>query len=384
VKIVHLTSLHPPDDNRIFKICRSIASAGRVVSLIVPTDKDCVIDGVAIKAVPRVLTRWKRMLCTTWQVYRRAVHEQADIYQFHDPELIPVGLALRWFSKCEVIYDVHENVPEQILSKPYIPRLVRKAVAAAYDRFERYSAKKFSAIVTTNEDISERFSCIADRVVAIHNYADNGEFSRPGETDDSRYESGLVLHSAASERTSFPAVLRALEWVPNDVAIKLLVTAVTADEADAVAQGVQRSPSRRIEVLGVLAREDFARLLSQCAVSIVLYNEQRNHSGIRANRFYESLAAAAPVITPDFPEWRTTVESIGCGLTVNPTDSRAIAGALQYLLTHPAEAAAMGKRGRCAFLQEFDWIRERGRLLQLYDTLLASGQPTEEIAVTTT
>jgi glycosyltransferase involved in cell wall biosynthesis len=115
---------------------------------------------------------------------------------------------------------------------------------------------------------------------------------------------------------------------------------------------------------------------------MVLYNEPRNHSGIRANRFYESLAAAAPVITPDFPEWRASVESIGCGLSVDPTDPRAIADALQFLLSHPEEAAAMGKRGRHAFLKTFKWTREKEKLLELYDELLNEGLPISGVTAT--
>jgi len=94
------------------------------------------------------------------------------------------------------------------------------------------------------------------------------------------------------------------------------------------------------------------------------------------------LAAAAPVIVPNFPEWRAIVESIGCGLTVDPEDPEAIAGALKYLLTHPQEAAAMGKRGRRAFVQKFDWARETDKLLQLYDDLRPVGRTDREVAIT--
>ena len=383
MKITHLSSVHPPDDNRVFKMCKSVARTGRQVSYVVPADGDSFVDGVAIKAVPMVSARWKRMLWTTWRVYRRAVQERADIYQFHDPELIPAALALRILAKVEVIYDIHENVPEQILSKEYIPRGLRRLVSTAYDRFERYCASKLSAIVTANEDINERFLEVTDRVVAIHNYADDEEFRDVPETDESRYAYGVIFHCAASERTSFPAVLQALELLPADLEFKLEVTGCTASEARATAEWLQRFPSRRIEVLGLLDRNELAKAFGKCAVSIVLYNEPRNHSSIRSNRFYESLAAAAPVIAPSFPEWRAAVDSIGCGLTVSPTDPQEIANALQYLLTHPREAAAMGKRGRRASLGQFDWSRENEKLVQLYETLLPASKATEGMAVTT-
>jgi glycosyltransferase involved in cell wall biosynthesis len=65
---------------------------------------------------------------------------------------------------------------------------------------------------------------------------------------------------------------------------------------------------------------------------------------------------------------------------VDPTNPESIAEAIQYLLNHPEEAAAMGLRGRQAVLEKFNWTREEPKLLQLYAQLLdgaLSGGPGE-------
>jgi glycosyltransferase involved in cell wall biosynthesis len=320
------------------------------------------------------------MLYTTWQVYRRSLKEGAQIYQFHDPELIPVGLALQLLHNRQVIYDVHENVPDTILGKSYIPAPLRKVIAATFDQFERRAAKKFSAIVTANEDISERFMN-SKRVVAIHNYAESEEFADFSH-DTSRYESGLVFHSAASKRTAFPAVVRAIELIPATFKLQLIASGVTSGEADAAAREVPKSLAHRISAIGKVSREEMVQTCLRCAVSLVFYAESRNHSSIRANRLFESMAAAAPVIVSDFPEWRALVESLGCGLAVNPSSPQAIAEAIQYLLSHPAEAAEMGRRGRQAFLRSFNWTHESNRLLELYDVLVAGRSSPETVTVT--
>lgn len=381
MRITHLTSVHPADDNRIFKLCRSVARANQTVSYVVPADADAFVDGVAIKAVSASASRLGRMLGTTWRVYRRSLEENAQIYQFHDPELIPVGLALELLHDRHVVYDVHENVPDTILGKDYIPRPLRKVIAATFDQFERHAAKRFSAIVTANEDISERFKNSRNRVLAVHNYAEAEEFvdSSP---DTCRYESGLVFHSAASERTAFPAVVRAIELIPSKLNIKLIASGVTTAEGDAATRLVPSSISHRICAVGKVSREEMVRTYLRCAVSLVFYAESRNHASVRANRLYESLAAAAPVIVSDFPEWRAMVESIGCGLAVNPSSPQEIAEAIQYLLAHPTEAADMGRRGRQAFLQSFSWTHESNRLLELYDMLIVEGPSTKAVTAT--
>jgi glycosyltransferase involved in cell wall biosynthesis len=82
------------------------------------------------------------------------------------------------------------------------------------------------------------------------------------------------------------------------------------------------------------------------------------------------MAAGIPVIASDFPLWREIVGGIGCGLLVDPLKPSEIAKAIEYLLTHPAEAEQMGRRGREAVEKSFNWECEERKLLQFYGGLL--------------
>jgi hypothetical protein len=56
----------------------------------------------------------------SWRRYRAAKRQNADIYQFHHPDLIPAGLLLKLSGK-KVIYDTREFYPDKILSMRWIP-----------------------------------------------------------------------------------------------------------------------------------------------------------------------------------------------------------------------------------------------------------------------
>jgi glycosyltransferase involved in cell wall biosynthesis len=77
-----------------------------------------------------------------------------------------------------------------------------------------------------------------------------------------------------------------------------------------------------------------------------------------------------PIVASNFPLWKDLIDDIGCGITVDPLNVDAIAEAITWILDHPAEAAAMGERGRRAVLEKYNWDTEAQRLLALYQKLL--------------
>src|SRR5712691_5091711 len=116
-KVCILSSIRPATEHRMLsKEGASLVRAGYRVSIIAPHSHDEVISGIAIKAVHKFTSRLARMVGTTWCVYREALRQRADVYHFHNTELIPVGWLLKLHGKC-VLYDVREDTPADIRDK---------------------------------------------------------------------------------------------------------------------------------------------------------------------------------------------------------------------------------------------------------------------------
>src|SRR5690606_23687285 len=97
MKVCHLTSVHPGEDISILiKECQTLQRAGHEVFLIVANEETRSYNGVQIIGVKSEATnRISKMIKGPSKVYQAALEINADVYHFHDPELIPIGLLLK-------------------------------------------------------------------------------------------------------------------------------------------------------------------------------------------------------------------------------------------------------------------------------------------------
>src|SRR5215813_1809949 len=166
-KIVHLTSVHSALDPRIFKKeCRSLARAGFDVTVIGPHPESTVTEQVRIRPVKKYRSRIARMTRTAWHVFQQARSLDADVYHFHDPELIPVALLLRSSGK-KVVYDIHEDYPKDILFKEYLPSWSRGWISEMAARIEAAACRHFSALVSVSPSIADRLRTTNSQTVIV-------------------------------------------------------------------------------------------------------------------------------------------------------------------------------------------------------------------------
>ncbi len=170
MKVCHLTSAHPQEDIRIFlKECVSLANAGYETYQISCGDTYDKFGVHLIGVGEQQRTRKDRMLKTSKKVYNAAVKLNADIYHFHDPELLPYGLKLKRFGK-KVIFDSHEDVSAQILDKQWIPKSFRKIVSMIYKAYETYVVKRIDAVVAATPHIAKTFRNRCKKIIVVNNF----------------------------------------------------------------------------------------------------------------------------------------------------------------------------------------------------------------------
>ena len=367
MKVAHLTSAHPRDDTRIFfKQCSSLALHGHDVVLIVSDGAgDTIRNGVRIIDVGRSDGgRLSRMMRSTQRVFSAAIRADADLYHLHDPELIPHGLLLKRRGK-KVVFDAHEDVPLQILAKHYLRPGLRKTIASVFSRFEKYACAKFDGVVAATNQIELKFSMFGIPSATVRNFPIADELfaitaERPP-TKDICYVGSIAGIRGIRE------MVRALELTDQPVRLNLVGE---FSESDTAAEVSGYPGWARVNNLGLQDRAGVREALSRSLAGLVILHPTANYLESLPIKLFEYMSAELPVIISDFPLWRKMLARANCALFVDPLNPKAIAQAIDALVTDPKMAAQMGQNGRRLIETQFNWASEESTLLDFYGRIL--------------
>lgn len=363
VRVAHLTSVHPTFDTRIFhKECATLAAAGYDVSLVVAGGTTAEEHGVHVVGVPRATGRVGRAALGTIRVGRAAWRTGASVFHFHDPELLPLGLALRLTGR-KVVYDAHEWVKGDVGSKPYLAPWLAKLLGATVGGVEQVAARVLTHTVAATPFIASQFP--AGRTTVVGNFPDLRELdAAPPSSPDERVATRGVYIGGLNDERCGPEILAAV------TAARAIDPRLHLVMGGSIDDGLRPQDVDGIEHRGMLNRTQVVEVMNTAAFGLVLLRPLPNCIDALPTKFFEYLAAGVPAIVS-----RTTVniaritEEVGCGLVVEGEDPASIARAMVQLAADPAEARAMGERGAVAVRERYNWSPEGAKLVALYDRI---------------
>ncbi len=364
-KVVHLTSLHPARDPRIYeKECTALAAAGHEVHLLVPqagdeeyTEEKIHLHGLDIP----VHKRLQRLYQAWFKLYRKALALQAELYHIHDPELLPVARRLKQKGK-HVIYDAHEDLPRQLLSKAWLPAWCRPFLARRIEQIENFFAASLDAVVTPTPHLQQRFARVNPRSVQVANFTRTEQFE-------------VIPFAERAKKIIYVGTLLEVRGIAE-----MVIAAARAGyplhlagnwHSEAYKNYCESLPEwDNVHFHGYIGPEQKRQLFNDSRIGLVLLHPIENYLQAWPVKLFEYMAAGLPVIASDFPLWKEIVEGNQCGLCVNPKSEGQIAQAIRQLMENDASSEAMGKRGHKAVQEKYHWESQAANLLQLYDEIL--------------
>lgn len=362
MKICHLTSVHQPLDVRIFhKECSSLARAGYNVFILHPGKLNEVKNGVTVIGLSlEVKGRLQRMTTVVDKIFERAIELNASVYHLHDPELIRIGKKLLKKGK-KVIYDAHEDLPRQISGKDWIPSGARKVVSSLVEKAENNFVRKTTAVVAATPFIASRFRKINSNTIDVNNFPIIEEFKK---SSKERNRNEICYIGSISRIRGIFELVTALE--KTNVTLNL---AGTFEDKETEAGLKKLKGWSKVRFHGYVGRDAVNEILCSSSIGIVTLYPQVNYLDSLPIKMFEYMAAGIPVISSDFPYWKKIVESVKCGVTVNPKNSDDIAAAVNNMIANIQQMQQFGMNGRKAVEEKFNWKNEEKKLIQLYESL---------------
>jgi glycosyltransferase involved in cell wall biosynthesis len=263
-----------------------------------------------------------------------------------------------------VIYDVHEDVPKQILNKKWIGSLyLRKIVAFFVDILEKISAKTINGIVCATESISQRFP--KHKTITLRNLPILKIIDDILPASSAKNKPIIIYAGGLTRIRGIREIIQSMEYINEKAELWLLGNWESdkfKEECEAVKGWV------KTKYLGFKPLEEVYSLMKSAEIGISILYPVKNYLTSLPVKTYEYMACSLPVIMSDFPYWKEIFGDFA--LFANPNNPEDIAQQILFLLEHKDRATELGKKGREFAETRYNWETESKKLLKLYQTIL--------------
>lgn len=381
VKICMVTSIHPDFDARIYKMASCIAENGYDIDLVCPWNIDPgKKDGIHFLPFKKVDKRSRRYknYSSIWKLIHS---KEYDIYHFHDLDLLPVFMLFKLLRNKHVIYDMHENYPEEMLSKPYLPSYLKPFVAAGVHLLEWTGIRLIKNMVIVEEGQAERYGGKGINAILVRNFASK-KIADERLDNYSQRENAVIFtgsHYESNGSLLFLEIARIVCGRKPDVRF-YCINRFGNNES------LRQEMHRRIQEYGL---ENSVRFLPNVRPQAVMEHlniakialaptlDLPRHRKAIPNKLFEYMAAGVPVVASNLPYNKQFIQDTGCGYIADPSNPEDFAEKVLCLIENSELACEMSLKGIETFNATFNWESEMKELFKLYDQLNTRNYNTE-------
>lgn len=369
-----LTSVHNPDDNRVYyKEVQSISRFHFNVIYMAPGQKERTDGNITYVNVIKPDRKLKRML-GFYRIYKQAKAFHCDIYHFQDAELILVGLLLKYFARAKVIYDVHEDYPSQMLSKHYLKSFLRKPLYNLMKVLEFWADKKFDAIVVADNFVYKHFK--NPNTVILYNYPDINamEQSMDGHIswDDKLYD---IIFPGSMARFTAEMMLQIVK-VAKDRGVNLKCALISPFHFEGGIEWVEsRIYELGLDIKNFLLKKriptyEVPKYIQKARIGLIPLPDTEKMRANIPTKLFEYMYSGIPVITGNLPPSAQFMENENFGFLVDPNSFEEYTDRIIELLHNQKKAEQMGDNGRQLTIEKYNWGTEEIKLIELYGRIL--------------
>lgn len=359
--VAHVSTVHHPLDPRIFlKEVGSLRGMSLETWLIArdSPDRGPIEDFLALTDGKGILRRLRRH----FEAYRHLRELKPNVIHFHDPELIPLAYVVRRLDRGKVVYDMHED---------YAGR--KRAGGRLLRALERWCFRWVDHVVLAESSYESILRGRSTPSTTLLNYVSPPAGAIQTKTEDR--PTTLIYAGTISNCRGLRNMLdlaREIKRAGLSWRIRIVgVSHLTSEREEAQRRIDRENLSTVIERVGWDTYVPWSSLVAQYAdadFGLALFEPLPNHTGSILSKFYEYIYFKLPVVYSGFPLWEAFFGSNGCGVSVDPTDPKAVLTTIRDLVEGEGYARLVAATARSQ--GRYEWAAMEPRLRALYEDLL--------------
>ena len=375
------------DDYRVMREATALVEAGFDVSIVDvmdelerPAEED--IKGVHMKHVMMpsmgIRTRFKPwyLVKATQMIIRGAIRllrTSADIYHAHDVKGLPACYIAACLRRKRLIFDSHE-IP---LDDPNITRWPRLTALAT--RVLAHMIPRCAAVVTASplyaREISRDYHYPeVQTVLNVPIYREIPKSNRLREHLGLSPDVRIALYQGNIQANrNLEQLVNAAPFLDPGIVIVMMGRAVEATRIQLEELIASKGVADRVKMIPAVPYEELLNWTASADIGLTIFKPGYTRS-IRyclPNKIFEYLMAGLPVVSSELDAIAELLKTYDVGKILPSLVPSDIGAAINSILSDPATLARMHDNALVTARQHFHWEKEKQKIVQLYDAVLA-------------
>ena len=312
------------------------------------------------------------------KMFKKAKSIEADVYHIHDLKVNKIGKRLKALPhKPGIIYDVHEPYPENIrdyISTKGIFTFLKNVYSKYIEKWEKDCAKSYDLIITTEENMRERFQKFMpqNKVEIIYNYT-NLENTRESLNFEDKIYDAIYAGGITQRRGAFK-ILEAVKIAVNekpDLKILFLGTYFPDNFKNEMQKFVVENNLQENVILhSSVPYTQVPDFYNKSKIGLGIFLPNETHRIILQIKIFEYMNYGLPIVGSNFGHISQYIKKDEAGITVDPENPEEISGAILKILKDPELYNKYSKSGITAVDSKYRWEFMEKKLVSIYSNFI--------------
>ena len=279
-----------------------------------------------------------------------------------------------------IVLDLHDNMPEVMKLYPHLQKFPGKYLISPkkWKQKEEEFIKKANKVITVSPEFIEtlalRLPLEKDKLVLVPNTIRKTFFEdyKVNETIIKKYKSNFVIlylgdtHLRRGIQTAIAALVKLKDTIPE---IKLVIVGKNTTDIILRKQVKDLQLEQFVDFEGWQNVSLFQSYILSSEICISPLHRNLQHDVAYANKIFQYMSLAKPLLVSDAIAQRKLVEKVACGLIHKERDSEDFSNKVVALYKSKHLRIALGESGRKFVQNEFSWEQTSKKLINLYNNM---------------